>query len=78
METYKGEIATILERLMAGELTYLECTAALHAASAAIAPRLNPEEVAELRPLILSVKAVVRSEMQKRGGPEWLKTIGNK
>ena len=66
MERYKRATKRIVNRFLRHQITFPECIPALDAALAKAIPRLKPEELPDLRALILANNGIVMKEMQLR------------
>jgi hypothetical protein len=66
MEVYKRETQEIVHRFLGHRLTFPDCIAALDAALAGLVPKLKPEQLPELRAVMLANNARVMKEMEKR------------
>jgi hypothetical protein len=66
MEVHKRECREILNRFLANRISFPECVCQLDAALADLIPRMLPEEIAVLRPLMLDNNAVLMKEMERR------------
>lgn len=66
MEVYKSEVDEILHRFLGHRLRFPDCIAALDAALAGLIPNLTPEQLPELRAVMLANNARVMKEMEKR------------
>ena len=63
---YKGETREVLRRFVLRQLSFPRCIAALDAALAGVLPRLRPEQLDEVRAVMLANNATVTEEMAKR------------
>ena len=68
MEVYERETREIIKRFLAHRLSFPECIAPLDAALADLIPRLDIEDLEELRALMLFNNETVMEEMEKRNG----------
>ena len=66
MEVYKRETQEIVNRFLGHRLTFPGCIAALDAALAGLVPKLKPDQLPELRAVMLANNASVMTEMEKR------------
>ena len=66
MEVYKSETKEVLHRFLGHRLKFPECIAALDAALAGLIPKLTPEQLPELRAVMLASNEWVMKEMHKR------------
>ena len=66
MEVYKGETAEIVKRFLDHRLKFPDCIAGLDAALAGLVPKLRPEQLPELRAVMLANNARVMEEMERR------------
>ena len=66
MEVYKSETKEVLHRFLGHRLKFPECIAALDAALAGRIPKLTPEQLPELRTVMLANNERVMKEMEKR------------
>jgi hypothetical protein len=66
MEAYKGETRKIVRRFIHHKIRFPECIAALDAALAVLIPNLRPEQLPDLRGVMLANNARVMMEMEKR------------
>ncbi len=66
MEVYKRETREVVRRFLLRQLSFLNCIAALDAALAGLLPRLKPEQLGEVRAMMLSNNEKVMEEMARR------------
>lgn len=66
VEVYKGETREVLRRFMLRELSFPECICALDAALAGLVPRMKPDQLDEVRSVMLANNATVMDEMAHR------------
>jgi len=66
VEVYKSETKEVLHRFLGHRLKFPECIAALDAALAGLIPKLTPEQLPELRAVMLANNERVMKEMHKR------------
>jgi len=66
MEVYRQQTQKILKRFLDREITFPECIAALDHALAGRVKTLRPEELPNLRAVILANNETVMKEMAKR------------
>jgi hypothetical protein len=66
MKVYRNETQEVLRRFLAHKFKFPECIAALDAALAGLTPKLTPEQLPELRAVILENNARVMREMERR------------
>ena len=69
MELYERETQNVVERFLGHTLSFPDCIAALDAALAELIPRLNGEQIARLRIVMLANNEIVTKEMARRGPP---------
>ena len=69
MEVYKRETRETIRRFLLRQLSFPNCIAALDAALARVLPRLEPEQLDELRAVMLANNETVMKEMERRGSP---------
>jgi CRP/FNR family transcriptional regulator, cyclic AMP receptor protein len=67
MKVYKRETREVIKRFLGHRISFPACVAALDAAFADLVPRLNGEQFAPLRALILENNNMVMKEMERRG-----------
>jgi len=67
VEVYRRETREIVRRFLSRQLSFPNAISALDAALAGLIPRLNPEQLDELRAIMLANNEIVMEEMQKRG-----------
>ena len=66
MEVYKSETREIIRRFLLRQLSFPKCIAALDAALAGVLPRLKPEQLDEVRTVMLANNHKVMEEMAMR------------
>ena len=66
MEVYKAETREVLHRFLGHRLKFPDCIAALDAAVAGLIPKLTPDQLPELRAVMLANNERVMKEMAKR------------
>ena len=66
MEVYKSETKEVLNRFLHRRLKFPDCISALDAALGGLIPRLQPEQLDELRTVMLPNNEIVMKEMEKR------------
>jgi hypothetical protein len=66
MEVYKRETQEIIRRFLLRQLSFPKCIAALDAALAGLLPRLQPQELDEVRAVMLANNETVMAEMARR------------
>ncbi len=66
MQVYKSETQEVLNRFMHHRLKFPDCIAAMDAALAGLIPKLNPEQLPELRAIMLANNERVMKEMERR------------
>jgi hypothetical protein len=66
MEGYKRAIKRVVSSFLRHETSFPECIHALDAALAKAIPRLKPEELPELRAVLLANNGIVMKEMERR------------
>jgi hypothetical protein len=66
MEVYKRETQEIVNRFLGHRLTFPDCIAALDAALTGLVPKLKPDQLPELRAVMLANNARVMTEMERR------------
>jgi len=66
MEVYKRETKEVISRFLLRKLSFPKCIAALDAALSALIPILKPEDLDELRAVILKNNETVMQEMEHR------------
>ena len=69
MEVYKSETKEIIRRFLARNLSFQRCIAHLDSARADVLSRLKPEQLDEVRALMLANNARVMEEMSRRQSP---------
>ena len=69
VETYRRQTRKVLNRFLDHRLSFPDCIAALDAALAEIMSRLNPDDLPEVRALMLANNDIVMKEMERRGPP---------
>jgi len=70
MEVYKRQTREIIMRFLLRQLSFQKCIAALDAALAGALPRQKPEQLDELRAVMLANNEKVMEEMARRGSPK--------
>jgi hypothetical protein len=66
VEVYKRETWDIVNRFIIHQLSFPNCIAALDAALAGVLPRVQPDQLAELRTVMLANNDRVMKEMEGR------------
>jgi hypothetical protein len=66
MEVYKRETREVIRRFLLRQISFPNCIAALDAALAGLLPRLQPEQLDEVRAVMLSNNETVMAEMARR------------
>lgn len=66
MEVYKAETREVLHRFLGHRLRFPDCIAALDAALAGLIPKLAPEQLPELRAVMLANNDRLMEEMERR------------
>jgi len=66
VDVYKQETREILRRFLAHELSFPDCIAALDAALAGLLPTLKPEQLDEVRLVMIANNERVMDEMALR------------
>ncbi len=66
MEVYKRETREVIGRFLLRQLSFPNCIAALDAALAGLLPRLQPEQLDEVRAVMLVNNETVMAEMARR------------
>jgi len=66
MEVYKGETQEVIRRFLLRQLSFPKCIAALDAALAGLLPRLEPQQLDEVRTLMLANNEAVMADMARR------------
>jgi hypothetical protein len=66
MQVYKSETQEVLSRFLHHRLKFPDCIAALDAALAGVIPKLKPEQLPELRAIMLANNERVVKEMGRR------------
>ena len=66
MEVYKRETREVIGRFLLRQLSFPNCIAALDAALAGLLPRLEPEQLDEVRAVMLVNNETVMTEMARR------------
>ena len=69
MDSYRRETRRIIDRFLDHRLSFPECIAALDAALAEFMSRFNPDQLADVRALMLANNEIVMKEMERRGTP---------
>jgi hypothetical protein len=67
VEVYKRETQEIIRRFLHRKLSFPNTIAALDAALAGVLPRLKPEQLDQVRSVMLANNEKVMVEMQRRG-----------
>jgi hypothetical protein len=67
VEVFKRETHEIISRFLLRQLSFPNTIAALDAALAGVLPRLKPEQLDEVRDVMLANNEIVMDEMHKRG-----------
>jgi len=67
VKQYKSETKGVVNRFLLRQLSFPNCIAALDAALARLIPRLDPEDLDELRSVMLANNEKVMKEMERRG-----------
>ena len=67
MEVYKREAREVVRRFLLRQLSFPNTIAALDAALAGVLPRLKPEQLDEVRAVMLANNETVMEEMARRG-----------
>jgi DNA repair protein RadC len=67
VEVYKRETREIIRRFLRRQYTFQRCIASLDAALAGLIPNLQPEQLDELRIVLLTNNEKVMEEMARRG-----------
>jgi hypothetical protein len=70
MEVYRRENREVVRRFLDNQLTFESCIYSLDAALARFIPRMEPEQLRELRIEMLANNEVVMNEMARRGREE--------
>jgi hypothetical protein len=66
VEVYKSETREVIRRFCLRQLSFPNCIAALDAALAGVLPRLQPEQLGEVRGVMLANNDLVMKEMASR------------
>lgn len=66
MEVYKRETREVIGRFLLRQLSFPNCIAGLDAALAGLLPRLQPEQLDEVRAVMLVNNETVMAEMARR------------
>ena len=66
MDIYKRETQEVLRRFLHHQLNFPDCIAALDAALSTLIPLLKPEQLPELRTVLMTNNERVMAEMHKR------------
>ena len=69
MNTYRRHTRKVINPFLEQKLSFSDCIAALEAALADLMSRLNPEDLADVRVLMLANNEIVMKEMERRGPP---------
>ena len=70
MEVYKRETEEILKRFTENRIGYQECVAALYAALAGVVQRITPEELPQVRGVMLENNQRLIAERARRAGAQ--------
>jgi hypothetical protein len=70
VEVYKRETHEIIRRFLHHQLSFPNTIAALDAALAGVLPRLKPEQLDEVRAVMLANNEMVMDEMARREQPQ--------
>jgi hypothetical protein len=70
VEVYKRETKEVIRRFRYRQLSFQNCIAALDAALAGVLPGLKPEELDEVRAVMLANNETVMTEMARRAALE--------
>lgn len=70
MKVFKSETKRVVNRFLLRQLSFPKCIAALDAALARLVTRLRPEDLDELRSVMLANNERVMKEMERRGAPK--------
>jgi hypothetical protein len=70
MEAYRRETREVVRRFLDNQLTFESCIYSLDAALARFIPRMEPEQLRDLRIEMLANNEVVMNEMERRGREE--------
>lgn len=63
---YKSETREVVRRFLLHQRSFPKCIAALDATLAGVLPRLKPEQLDEVRAVLLANNEMVMAEMAKR------------
>jgi hypothetical protein len=66
VEVYKRESRDVIRRFLLRQLSFPNCIAALDAALAGVLSRLKPEQLDEVRAVVLANNATVMEDMARR------------
>jgi hypothetical protein len=66
VEVYKSETREVLRRFITHQISFPICVAALDAALAGLIPKLQPEQLDELRAVMLANNEKLMNEMARR------------
>lgn len=67
MEAYKQETKSVVARFILNQVTFERCIYSLDAALTRFIPRMKPEQLDELRTIMLSNNERVMKEIDRRG-----------
>ena len=67
MEVYKSETKSLVARFLVNEISFEACIYSLDAALLRFIARMKPEQLPELRAVMLANNALVMEEMARRG-----------
>lgn len=70
VEVYKNETREVVRRFISHQISFPMCVAALDAALAGVIPKLQPEQLDELRAVMLANNEEVMDEMARRARGE--------
>jgi len=70
MQTYKRETKGIVTRLLLHQLSFPQCISGLDASLGRLTPSLKPDNMDELRAIMLANNERVMAEMARRGSEE--------
>lgn len=66
MQVYVNETREVVRRFLYRQLSFPNCIAALDAALAGLLPRMHPEQLDDVRAVMLSNNETVMREMERR------------
>jgi hypothetical protein len=66
VEAYKSETEEVIKRYLSRQIKFPDCIAGLNAALSALIPKLTPEQLSDLRAMMLANNELVMKEMEKR------------